>query len=62
MHLCIWIGAAIANNDQPVIQIDGVLNGRQLWQRSGFRAKPIATPSLRPMGCPARIDHLQLAH
>jgi len=48
MHLCIWIGAAIANNDQPLIQIDGLLNGRQLWQRSGFKAKPTATPDLRP--------------
>jgi hypothetical protein len=32
------------------------------WQRSGFRAKPIATPSLRPMGGSARIDHPKWIH
>ena len=29
MHLCIWVGAAIADDDQPIIQIAGVANGRQ---------------------------------
>jgi hypothetical protein len=29
MHLRIWVGAAIADDDQPVIQIAGVANGRQ---------------------------------
>ena len=29
MHLRIWVGAAIADDDQPVIQIAGVPNGRQ---------------------------------
>jgi len=29
MHLCIWVGAAIAYDDQPIIQIAGVANGRQ---------------------------------
>jgi hypothetical protein len=29
MHLCIWVGAAIADDDQPISQIAGVANGRQ---------------------------------
>jgi hypothetical protein len=29
MHLRIWVGAAIADDDQPIIQIAGVTNGRQ---------------------------------
>ena len=29
MHLCIWVGAAIAYDDQPKNQIGGVANGRQ---------------------------------
>jgi hypothetical protein len=29
MHLCIWVGAAIADDDQPIIQIAGVADGRQ---------------------------------
>jgi hypothetical protein len=29
MHRCIWVGAAIADDDQPIIQIAGVANGRQ---------------------------------
>jgi hypothetical protein len=29
MHLCIWVGAAIADDDQPIIQIEGLANGRQ---------------------------------
>src|ERR1700722_2880833 len=29
MHLCIWVGAAITNDDQTIIQIAGVANGRQ---------------------------------
>jgi hypothetical protein len=29
MHLCIWVGAAIADDNQTVIQIAGVANGRQ---------------------------------
>jgi hypothetical protein len=33
-----------------------------ILQRSGFRAKPIAPPSLRPMGGPARIDHPKWIH
>ena len=29
MHICIWVGAAIADDHQPIIQIAGVANGRQ---------------------------------
>jgi hypothetical protein len=29
MHLCIWVGAAISDDDQPIIQIASVANGRQ---------------------------------
>jgi hypothetical protein len=29
MHLCIWVGATIADDDQPIIQVAGVANGRQ---------------------------------
>jgi hypothetical protein len=29
MHLCIRVGAAIADDDQPIIQIAGAANGRQ---------------------------------
>ena len=29
MHLCIWVRAAIADDDQSIIQIAGVANGRQ---------------------------------
>jgi hypothetical protein len=29
MHLRIWVGAAIAHDDQPIIKITGVANGRQ---------------------------------
>jgi len=29
MQLCIWVGAPIADDDQPIIQIDGLANGRQ---------------------------------
>src|SRR5712675_647901 len=31
MHLCVWVGAAIADDDQPIIQIAGVANGRLVW-------------------------------
>jgi hypothetical protein len=29
MRLCIGVGAAIPDHDQPIIQIDGLANGRQ---------------------------------
>jgi hypothetical protein len=29
MHLCIWVGAAIADDNQTMIQIAGVANGGQ---------------------------------
>jgi hypothetical protein len=29
MHLCIWVGTAIAYDDQPIIQIACMANGRQ---------------------------------
>ena len=29
MHFCIWVGAAIADDNQTIIQIAGVANGRQ---------------------------------
>src|ERR1700726_4636906 len=29
MPLCLWVGAAIADDDQPIVQIAGAANGRQ---------------------------------
>jgi hypothetical protein len=29
MHLCIWVGTAVADDDLPIIQIAGVANGRE---------------------------------
>jgi hypothetical protein len=29
MNFCIWVGAAIADDDQAIIQIAGLANGRQ---------------------------------
>ena len=29
MHICIWVGAAIADDHQSIVQIASVANGRQ---------------------------------
>jgi hypothetical protein len=29
VHVCIWVGAAITDDDQPIIRVAGVANGRQ---------------------------------
>jgi hypothetical protein len=41
MHLCIWVGATIADDDQTVIQIAGVANGRQHDAPSDLQARNV---------------------
>jgi hypothetical protein len=59
MQLCIWVGAAIADDDQPIIQIAGVANGPVFVPMLRTIQLMTAPSSSRRRQCALSARHLQ---